>query len=68
MKLTVAVSVILDAQQRILITQRPLHVPHGGCWEFPGGKVEQYELAHAALIREIQEEVGLEVHEYQLLG
>lgn len=64
----VAVAVISDNQQRILITQRPFHVPHGGYWEFPGGKLEENELAEHALIREIKEEVGLDVHQYQFLG
>ncbi|KTC93521.1 8-oxo-dGTP diphosphatase MutT [Fluoribacter dumoffii] len=68
MNITVAVAVIIDEQQRILITQRPFHVPHGGCWEFPGGKLEANEHSASALIREIKEEVGLEVHQYHLLG
>ncbi len=68
MNLTVAVAVIVDEQQRILITRRPFHVPHGGCWEFPGGKLEADEPSVSALIREIKEEVGLEVRQQQLLG
>jgi len=64
----VVVAVITDEQQRILITQRPLHAPHGGYWEFPGGKLEVGESAEHALIREIKEEVGLDVHQYKLLG
>lgn len=64
----VAVAVIVDDKQRILITQRPLHATHGGSWEFPGGKLEPEELAEDALIRELKEEVGIEVNEYQLLG
>lgn len=64
----VAVAIITDEQHNILITQRPFHVPHGGCWEFPGGKLETNELAEHALIREIKEEVGIEIHQYQFLG
>jgi 8-oxo-dGTP diphosphatase len=64
----VAVAVIVDEQQRILITRRPLHASHGGCWEFPGGKLEANELPEQALIREIQEEVGLQVLKQQFLG
>jgi len=64
----VAVAIITDEQQRILITQRPSHVSQGGCWEFPGGKLELNELAEDALIREIKEEVGLIVHECNYLG
>lgn len=64
----VAVAIIVDDQQRILITQRPSHVPHGGFWEFPGGKLEDNETSESALIREIKEEVGLDVLKYQYLG
>lgn len=64
----VAVAVIVDKQQRILITQRPLHASHGGYWEFPGGKLETDELPEHALVREIKEEVGLEVVQHQFLG
>ncbi|HHF0527684.1 TPA: 8-oxo-dGTP diphosphatase MutT [Legionella anisa] len=66
--MSVAVAVIVDEQQRILITQRPFHLPHGGCWEFPGGKLEVNEPPEAALIREIKEEIGIEVQHYKLLG
>jgi 8-oxo-dGTP diphosphatase len=61
----VAVALIPDAQQRVLITQRPFHVSHGGLWEFPGGKLEQNESPAEALVREIKEEVGLEVLEFE---
>lgn len=64
----VVIALIVDPQQNILITQRPFDVPHGGYWEFPGGKVEIDETAESALLREIKEEVGLELHHYQLLG
>jgi len=66
--ISVAVAIIVDDQQRFLITRRPDHVSHGGCWEFPGGKLEEHETAEAALIREIKEEIDLEVHQYQRLG
>lgn len=68
MKLKVAVAIITDEEQRVLIAQRPLHVPQGGLWEFPGGKLEPNETAEHALIREIREEIGLEVKKCHLLG
>lgn len=64
----VAVAIITDASQRILITRRSLQVSHGGMWEFPGGKLENEELATAALVREIKEEVGIDVMGYTYLG
>ena len=42
-----------------LMHRRPLHKHHGGLWEFPGGKVEADERPRKALVREIQEELGL---------
>ncbi len=65
--MNVAVAIISDPKQKILITQRPLHVPHPGMWEFPGGKLEANESADAALIREIKEEVDLDVIQYEFL-
>lgn len=64
----VAVAIITDPEQRILITRRPLHASHGGMWEFPGGKLENEELATSALVREIKEEVGIDVMAYNYLG
>lgn len=64
----VAVGVIFNKEGQILITQRPWHVPHGGMWEFPGGKLENNEAPAAALCREIKEEVGLEIRRWTFLG
>lgn len=64
----VAVAIIRDAEERILITRRSLDVSHGGYWEFPGGKLEEEEPASSALVREIKEEVGLDILAYDFLG
>jgi len=64
----VALAFIKDASERILITRRPLGVDHGGAWEVPGGKLEPGETASAALRREVLEEVGLIVEQYQYVG
>jgi 8-oxo-dGTP diphosphatase len=64
----VAVAIIFDEQERVLITKRPAHAAHGGLWEFPGGKLEEGEPASAALIREIKEEVGIDILESRFLG
>lgn len=57
----VAVGVIVDEHQRILIALRPDDVHQGGRWEFPGGKLESGESLQQALRRELLEELGLVV-------
>lgn len=51
---------LVDADNRILIAQRPAGKAMAGLWEFPGGKVEAGELPEAALIRELKEELGID--------
>ncbi|MCG2840751.1 (deoxy)nucleoside triphosphate pyrophosphohydrolase [Sandaracinobacter sp. RS1-74] len=58
--LTVACAVLVDADGRILVTDRPPGKDMAGLWEFPGGKVEPLESPEAALVRELHEELGLE--------
>jgi 8-oxo-dGTP diphosphatase len=55
----VAVGILLDEENRILISKRPQHKLKGGYWEFPGGKIELGESPEAALIRELTEEIGI---------
>ena len=57
----VAVGVIVDQSRHILLTRRADHSHQGGLWEFPGGKVEPGEQPEAALIRELKEELGIDV-------
>jgi len=61
--LLVAAAALIDAQGRVLVTQRPLHKQLGGLWEFPGGKVEPGEAPEAALVRELKEELDLTLEE-----
>ena len=58
---TVTAGVIWNERGEILLAQRPLDGLLGGLWEFPGGKVEPGEAPQAALVREIREELGVEV-------
>ena len=60
--LVVAVALI-DVDGRVLIAKRPEGKALAGLWEFPGGKVEPGERPEAALIRELREELGIEVTE-----
>jgi 8-oxo-dGTP diphosphatase len=59
--LTVAAVALIDADGRVLLAQRPAHKEMGGLWEFPGGKIHPGETPEAALIRELKEELGIEV-------
>jgi 8-oxo-dGTP diphosphatase len=57
----VAACVLVDRQDRVLITRRPEGKPLAGLWELPGGKVEADETPEHALIRELKEELGVAV-------
>jgi len=57
----VAAAALIDADGRVLIAQRPAGKPMAGLWEFPGGKVLAGETPEAALIRELNEELGIDV-------
>jgi 8-oxo-dGTP diphosphatase len=55
----VAVGVLIQADGRFLLAQRPLGKPMAGYWEFPGGKLEAGEDVRTALAREFLEELGI---------
>lgn len=60
-RIHVMAAVIRDAAGHILLARRPDHAHQGGLWEFPGGKREPQESRFAALQRELQEELGIQV-------
>jgi 8-oxo-dGTP diphosphatase len=59
----VAAVALIDPDGRVLLAERPAGKHLAGMWEFPGGKVQPGETPEAALIRELDEELGISVHE-----
>ena len=57
---------IVDGEYQVLFAQRPEGKAYEGYWEFPGGKIEANETIVEALIREIDEELGIQIHSAQL--
>ena len=56
----VVAAALIDLDGRVLLTQRPEGKAMAGLWEFPGGKVHEGETPEQALVRELQEELGID--------
>ncbi len=52
---------LIDGDGRVLLAQRPPGKKMAGLWEFPGGKIEEGESPERALIRELKEELGIDI-------
>ena len=59
----VAVGVLMRGDDAFLLTSRPEGKAYAGFWEFPGGKLEAGETVEQALRRELQEEIGITIHD-----
>lgn len=66
--INVVAAIIKNGKGKILITQRNLKKSQGGLWEFPGGKIEKGETREEAIIREIKEELTIEINVESYLG
>lgn len=62
-RLVVVAAALVDMSGRVLLQQRPEGKSMAGLWEFPGGKVEPGETPQAALVRELEEELGIQTYE-----
>lgn len=60
MKIVDVVAALIEREGKLLLARRDASGDQAGLWEFPGGKVEAGESQQAALIRELQEELGIE--------
>ena len=61
--LLVAAVALVDVDGRVLVTQRPKGKAMAGLWEFPGGKVADGETPEAAAVRELREELSIDIAE-----
>lgn len=68
MSLIRVVGAVVLQDDRVLLAQRAPGGPHGGLWEFPGGKVESGESDQAALARELREELDVDADVGELVG
>ena len=59
--INVVAGIIKNDDESILIAQRNIHKSQGGLWEFPGGKIEQGETKEEAIVREIKEELKIDI-------
>jgi 8-oxo-dGTP diphosphatase len=64
--MTVVAAALIDAEGRVLLQRRAPGRAMAGLWEFPGGKVEEGELPESALVRELDEELGIGTDEGSL--
>jgi 8-oxo-dGTP diphosphatase len=65
-EIEVTCALIMDGEQ-VLVTQRSDWMPHPLKWEFPGGKLQSGETPERCVVREIREELGINIHARELL-
>jgi 8-oxo-dGTP diphosphatase len=68
MKYIHAVIGVVFNNKRVLLSKRQAHQSYAGYWEFPGGKIEELEDHATALERELAEELGIELLDYEFVA
>jgi 8-oxo-dGTP diphosphatase len=58
----VCAAVLQRADHCVLLVQRPINKSMGGMWEFPGGKIDEHERPEDTIVREVFEEINLQLH------
>lgn len=66
--LFVVAAALTSESGQILLQKRPADAQMGGLWEFPGGKVDEGESPETALVRELEEELGIIVSTHDLIA
>lgn len=64
----VVAAIIINNENKILIAKRKVSLKYGGLWEFPGGKVEKGEAYEDTAIRELKEEMGIDIQILKYFG
>jgi 8-oxo-dGTP diphosphatase len=64
----VVAAIIVNNENKILIAKRKASLKYGGLWEFPGGKVEQREAYEDTAIRELKEEMDIDIQILEYFG
>jgi 8-oxo-dGTP pyrophosphatase MutT (NUDIX family) len=64
----VVAALIKNSKGEVYIQQRPLDKEYDGKWELPGGKVEEHETLEQAIIREIKEELNVDIYPVRYIG
>jgi mutator protein MutT len=67
-ELHVAAGVVINNDKQFLIGRKKIGSSNAGFWEFPGGKIESTETPSQALLRELQEELGIQVEILKEIG
>jgi 8-oxo-dGTP diphosphatase len=67
-KISIAIGIIINSENKVCLTKRQDHQTYANFWEFPGGKVDSNEKLEDALVRELEEEIGIKVSSFDFMN